>query len=182
MNSNKKMKWKWLSAVVMGMGMLSTAHAVNPDTMVVSVTPSVTYSVSIASPMVQGYNFGTVNLAATTISTVAIVVSNNGTISEYFALAISNSSPGTWTPQAAPGSNQFSMRAHFAATQPADATFADALTTSVPGTSDTLYGQASTKTSVGNSQNLWLRLRMPTSITGGAVAQTMTLTVNGQDL
>jgi len=41
--------------------------------------------------------------------------------------------------------------------------------------------QASTKTAVNATQNLWLKLNMPTSLsvgTGGA--QTMVLSVNGQ--
>jgi len=178
------MKQGIIAAVVLA-GWVGVAQAVNPDTMVVSVTPTVTYSVSIASPMVQGYAFGNVALSFTTISTVAIVVSNNGNVSEYFSLAISNSSPGTWTPQAAAGANQFSMRAHFTGAggaQPADATFATALTTGVPGAAAALYGQASTKTNAATTNNLWLRLAMPTSMTGAVVAQTMTLTINGQDL
>lgn len=165
----------WIAAV-------GTASAVNPDTIVISVTPSVTYSVSITSPMVQGYQFGTVALGATTISTVAITVANNGNVAQYFAMAISNSSPGTWTPQAAAAADQYNMRAYFNTTQPASATFVDNLTTSVPGAGATLYGQASTKTNAAASKNLWLRLAMPTSITGAASAQTMTLTINGQAL
>jgi len=176
--NTSKMKWKWLSAVVMGMGLMSAAHAVNPDSIVVSVTPNASYSVSIASPMAQGYVFGTVNLAASTISTVAIVVSNNGTISEYFSLAVTGSSPNNWTAAGSPGSNAFTMFGHFNATQPASATFANALTGTAPGTSNDKFGNV--LTDVGNSQSLWLRLDMPTSITGASVAQTMTLTVTGQ--
>jgi len=176
---------RWLKqgaiATLAMIGLIGAAQAVNPDTMVISVTPSVTYSVSIASPMVQGYQFGTVALGATTISTVAIVVSNNGNVSEFFSLAVSNTSPGTWTPTTgAVGSDTFRLRAHFNTTQPASATFADALTNSPPGVAATLYGQSSTKTNASASRNLWLRLEMPSSMTGAATAQTMTLTINGQ--
>jgi len=180
-NMNTRNRWKqWMLSIGLGLGLSGAAHAVNPDTMVVSVTPSVTYSVSIASPMVQGYQFGTVALGATTISTVAIVVNNNGNVSEYFSMSISNASPGTWTPAGSAGADQFSMLAHFAATQPASATFTDALTGSVPGAAATLYGQSSTKTNASANRNLWLKLLMPTSMTGAVGAQTMTLTVNGQ--
>jgi hypothetical protein len=179
-----KLRTKWIGMVGLGIawGFVGQAQAINPDTMVVSVTPGgVTYSVSIASPMAQGYVFGTVNLNATTISTVAIVVTNNGNVSEYFALKISNTSPDNWAPTAgAPTTNNFRMMAHFASGQPADGTFADALDGTIPDPSDTLYGQASTKTTASGSKNLWLRLSMPQFISGSGGAQTMTLTVNGQ--
>ncbi len=170
-----------MGLMVMGLGM-GKAWAWNPDTMVVSVTPSVTYSVSISSPMNQGYQFGTVALGATTISTVAIAVSNNGTVAESFSLAITNSAPGNWAPAGSSGADQFRMSGYFNTTQPADGTFgaADDLTTSVPGTAANKFGQGVTKTNASSSKNLWLRLVMPTSITGAAVQQTMTLTVNGQ--
>ena len=178
-----QMKWKWTLGV-MSLGLLcGKAQAVNPDTMVVSVTPLATYSVSIASPMAGGYQFGNVSLSATTISTVAIVVTNNGNISEFLSLAVSNTSPDTWTPAASPASNVFRMSGRFNATQPADASFAstDDLTTSAPSPSSAKFGQGG-KTGVSGTANLWLRLMMPTSLTTAANAQTMTLTVNGQPL
>jgi len=177
-----KTTWKVaLGAVALSVGLLGKAQAVNPDTMVVSVTPSVTYSVAIASPMTGGYQFGTVALGATTISTAAIVVTNNGNVAQYFSMSISNSSPGTWAPNAGvPASDQYRMMGFFNATQPAASTFVDAMTTSVPGVAATLYGQASTRTNASAARNLWLRLEMPTAMTGAVSAQTMTLTINGQ--
>ena len=173
--------------LVLGFGLFSKAQAAgNPDTMTISVTPSVTYAVSIASVTGgAGYQFGTVALAASTISTAAIVVTNTGTISEYFAMAVSNSAPDNWSAAAAgtAAANAFGLIGEFSATQPAIAAFVggDALVNAIPGTSDTLYGQSSTKTNVAGTKNLWLKLNMPTTLsvgTGGA--QTMVVSINGQ--
>ena len=110
-----------------------------------SVTPgNPTYAVGISSPEVGGYDFGSVNLGATTISTLAIVVEKLGTISEI-AARLSVTADGGWTPvvvdTAAPAYNTFELQGHFAATQPADATFSTTNDlrdhTSPPGTSST---------------------------------------------
>ena len=180
MNS-KRMK-QGLMGLALGLGMYGTAQAVNPDTMVVSVTPgNITFSVSIASVNASGYQFGTVNMAATTMSTAAIVVTNNGNIAEYFAMKVSNSAPDNWAPVAsAPGADQFTLMAYMNATQPADASFANALSGAIPGAGAALYNQASTKTNALSTKNLWLRLTMPNAITGTGGAQTMTVFVNGQ--
>ena len=92
--------------MVLGPGAVEKVMAigVNPDTMVVAVTPgNLQYGVYISSPLTSGttgYDFGTVNLAATTISTLAIQVKSSGTVSEFFSLAVSNSSPDVWAPVA----------------------------------------------------------------------------------
>ena len=171
--------------LVLGLGVVKEAIAANPDTMTISVTPSVTYAVTITSVNSSGYQYGTVALAASTISTAAIVVTNTGTIWEYFSMAISNTSPDAWTPASngTAAANVFGLIGEFSATQPASGSFAsgDALTTSIPGTAATLYGQSSTKTSVNGTKNLWLKLNMPTTLSvGSGGAQTMTLSVNGQ--
>jgi hypothetical protein len=173
------------SFLVLGFGLIHQAQAANPDTMTISVTPSVTYAVTITSVNASGYQFGTVALAASTISTAAIIVKNTGTIHEYFALGISNSSPDNWAPGASgtAGANTFGLIGEFAATQPADGSFAsgDALVNAIPGAAATLYGQASTRTAVNGTKNLWLKLNMPTTLSvGTGAAQTMTLSINGQ--
>ena len=179
---NSKTLKQSLMVMAMSAGLYGSANALmNPDSIVVSVTPGgLTYAVAITSPMAQGYVFGTVNLAATTISTVGITVQNSGNVAEYFALKVSNSSPDNWAPNSSAGSDQFKLMAYMNATQPADATFVDVLNGSIPGAGATLYGQASTRTTPTNTQNLWLRLSMPTAVTGTGGAQTMTLFVNGQ--
>jgi len=174
--------------VLLGVGMVGlmagTAKAAgNPDTMTVSVTPNVTYGVSIASVTVgTGYQFGSVNLGATTQSTAAIVLTNSGNVSEYFSLAMSNTS-GSWTlSTSAPTTDTYRVSALLQAAQPALGGFTDFLSNPpVPGAAAALYGQASTKTSPAATKNLWLRLEMPTALnTGTSGAQTATLYVNGQ--
>jgi len=172
--------------IVLGLGMMQNAQAAgNPDTMTISVTPSVTYAVTISSPFLAGYQFGTVALAATTVSTVAIGVQNTGTIWEYFSMAVTNTAPDAWIPGASgtAGNNQFGLIGEIAATQPLVSGFAagDALLNAIPGAAATLYGQASAKTPVSTTKNLWLKLNMPTTLSvGTGSAQTMTLSVNGQ--
>ncbi len=177
--------------VVMGIGVISTkrAEAKNPDTMTLSVTPAgLTYAVVITSVNGSGYQFGSVALAGTTVSTAAIVVTNTGgsNVSEYFGMMVSNTSPDSWTPQSgAPAADQFRLIGEFSATQPATGITgfptADAITGSFPGAAATLYGQASTPTNVAASKNLWLQLEMPTAVNAGSGgAQTMTLYIQGQ--
>ena len=179
-------KWKKALAIglmAMGIGAVSRqAQASSTDTITLSVTPgNITYGVSISSPYASGYNFGQVNLGATTISTLAIVVTATGAnIAEFFGLAVSNTS-GNWTPAGAPGADQFRMTGWFNATQPLTTDFVtgDALATTVVAASGK-YNESG-KTNPLASVNLWLRLDMPTTLnTGTLVAQTMTLTVTGQ--
>ena len=169
--------------MVLGLGVVcqQAQAAGTADTMQVSVTPNVTYAVSITSVNASGYDFGTVDLAATTASTAAVVLTNSGNVAEYFALAISNTS-GSWSAvSGAPSNDQFRMKALLQTTQPAASSFSDALTNAVPGAAAALYGQSSTKTTPSGTKNLWMQLEMPTGLVSGTSgAQTMTLTVNGQ--
>jgi len=171
--------------MVLGLGVLTQeARAVTSDQILVSVTPgNPTYAVSISSPEVGGYDFGSVNLGQSTISTLAIVVKSSGTISEYFSMSVT--ADGGWSPvtvdTAAPAYNTFELQGHFATTQPTDAQFSttvDLVTTAPPTPSSTHYSQGG-QTTPGNTQNLWLKLRLPVS-TGLSGQRLMTLTVNGQ--
>ena len=178
----KKLVGAGLMAV--GLGLIGrNAHAANPDAMQISVTPSVTYAVTITSVNASGYQFGTVALNSTTQSTAAITVANSGNVAEYFSMAVTNTS-GNWAASAsAPTTDNFRLIGLFNATEPASSSFqtSDALTNSTPGAAATLYGHASTKTNPSANQKLWLRLEMPQSLnTGTTGAQTMTLTVTGQ--
>src|ERR1700680_2995494 len=60
--------------MILGLGVMKAQAAGNPDTMTISVTPSVTYAVTITSVNPNGYQFGQIALAATTISTWAIEI------------------------------------------------------------------------------------------------------------
>src|SRR5437764_348423 len=163
---NRKLKQVLVTGLmVLGIGLVGRrAEALQPDTMTLSVTPgNITFSVQITSVNPSGYQFGTVNLGATTISTAAIVLNNSGggNVSEYFGMKVGNSAPDGWTPQAgAPGTDQFRLIGELNATQPASASFVvgDAVTGAFPGAAATLYGQASTKTTLAGSKNLWVRL------------------------
>ena len=70
------------------------------------------------------------------------------------------------------------MMAMFNAGQPDETTFADALSNAIPGTASTLYSQGG-PTAPGSTQNLWLRLVMPSAVSNQR-GQSMVLTVNGQ--
>jgi len=174
-----------IAFMAVGLGMLGTkAYAVS-DSIVVNVTPNVTYSVQITSPMPNGYQFGSQSLSATTLSTASIGVKNNGNVSEFFTMSIANSSPGSWAPQSgAPGADQYEMQALLttANSQPTTASVSEAVTTSAPGTGATHYGQGGfAKTPANTTRFLWLQLTMPSDLitsTGGA--QTMLMTINAQ--
>ena len=184
----KQMKQVLITGLVLlSIGMLSRrAEAQQPDTMTLSVTPgNVTFSVQITSVNGSGYQFQTVNVGATTVSTSAITVTNSGggNVSEYFGMKVSNSSPDTWTP-GAPGADTFRLTGELTAgTQPVQGAgfpVGDAVTGSFPGAAATLYGQASTKTALTANKKLFLQLEMPTSLSGTGGAQTMTLFIQGQ--
>jgi hypothetical protein len=185
MKTMKSRRSRVLPIVLLGLGLWAAkAQALtNPDTIVVSVTPGgLTYGVAISSPFLSGYQFGTVTLAATTISTVGITVENTGNVSEYFSMKVANTAPDNWAPVGGtPSTDQFKLMAFMKTTQPADATFVDALTGSIPGAGATLYGQVSTRTAPTSTKNLWLRLTMPSGVSAGtANAQTMVVSINGQ--
>jgi len=163
------------------------ARAANFDTIVLSVTPGgINYAVQIASPEAQGYDFSSVNFGATTVSTKAITVTNAGNAAEYFAMAVSGTSPDAWSPisSGTPGVNQFLMMGQLLTSgspQPAPSAFNvnnDTMTVTVPNTAGGRYGQ-SARTNPGTSKDLWLSLTMPSGAST-ASQQTMTVTINGQ--
>jgi hypothetical protein len=162
--------------------------------MVVAVTPSagsLVYGVLISSPITSGttgYDFGQVALSATTISTLAIVVTSTGTVAEYFGLAIANSTPDNWSAinTGTPVYDQFMLEGHFVthgAGEPAAATFnvnTDTMTATVPGVAAGRYGQSGLGiTAPATQRDLYLMLTMPSAVATGR-GQAMVLTVNGQ--
>ena len=191
---NVKMKKLAFGLVLFGMGMLGVRRAeavgVNPDTMVVSVTPgNPLYGVFISSPdagAAYGYNFGSVNMGTSTGSTKAIVVKSSGTVSEYFAMSIVGSGANPWTANTVDGptgNDAFELLGHFGtATQILDSAFSttnDIITPTVPGTVGTTIYNQGTRTAPGTTQNLWLKLLMPTGVSS-ANQQNLILTINGQ--
>ena len=180
--------------MVLGLGVVQKAEAANPDTMNVLVQPDVTYAVTISSPFVQGYNFGLVGVAATTISTVAIGVTNSGTIVEFFSLGVQDVTPTyAWTNNESslnPGTTSYVMQGVLQTTggnQPPTASFdgaANNIPSAPPAAADSRFGQGTGfagKTAAGSSKDLWLRFHMPTVVHESGV-HTLILSVNGQNL
>ena len=194
---NRRMKRLLVTGLtVLGLGWVAQrAEAVAPttDSIVVSVTPgNPTYAVVITSPDPGGYDFQSVTLGQTTDSTVGITVLSSGTVSEYFALSVvSDGGIDAWTPRTtdgATGYNLFELQGHFTNSQsspPGDATIAanaanNVIGPTAPNGGGTLYNQNSTgKTQPGNNNYLWLRLKMPTTISA-AGQRKLTLSINGQ--
>src|SRR5882724_3824570 len=170
---------------VLSVGWISgKAQAASTDTITISLTPNTTFAVTISSAYVGGYNFGLVNLNATTVSTVAITLTNSGSIYEYFGISVSNTSGG-WTASAAAASTDtFRLSGQLNATQPLQGSGSfSALANTAPGTANGKYGQASktSPTAGNNTQKLWLQMEMPFTLnTGGTGPQTMTVSVTGQ--
>jgi hypothetical protein len=171
--------------MVLGLGLVKEARAANPDTMVVTVTPSgVSYAVTISSPYAAGYNFDQVAIGATTISTMPIGVQNAGNISEYFSLAVVDTTGGgnAWTNSTAAANVTYVMQGLFNSAQPVSASF-DGGTNNIPnavsGTGASKWGQGTNKTAPLASQNLWLRLGMPSGVTENG-QHTLMLSINGQ--
>ena len=188
MNSKLK-KALTFGLLLLGIGIAGKAQAASTDTITISVTPNASFGVTISSPYASGYNFGIVSLNSTTVSTLAITLTNSGTIYEYFGVSVSNTSGGgnPWTTTGiAPSTDTFRMSGLLnAGAVPAQGSGNfTALTNLAPTNAAALYGQASTKTSPtagSNTSKLWLKLEMPFTLnTGGSGAQTMTVSVTGQ--
>src|ERR1700733_7144969 len=179
---NKRMKHVLITGLVM-LGVGAVSQAATTDTMQVSVSPTVTYGVTISSPFAQGYVFGSVAVGASTLSTVAITLNTTGaTGPEFFGLSISNTS-GNWTATAsAPGQDTFRMGAAMGTNQPLMANTSTYL--SVPpfsGAAQGLYYQGAA-TAVAGTAKVWLRLEMPTTLNLGTTGnQTMVLTATAQN-
>ena len=177
---NKHIKHVLLTGLVM-LGVGAAAQAATTDTMTVSVTPSVTFAVSISSPYTSGYNFSSVALAGTTLSTLGITLNTTGaTAAEYFGLSISNTSGGWTSTVSSPGQDTFRMAAKIGGSQPLMANTTDFLTQPPYSTvANGVYNQGSTI--VGGTAKVWLRLEMPTTLNVGTTgAQTMTMTATAQ--
>ncbi len=166
--------------LVLGLGMMQKVQAAaSTDTITISVTPGLTYSVTISSPYLAGYNFGTVNLNTATLSTVAITVQNSGTVTEYFGLTLSNST--NWTVSStAIGANQFTMAGYFntaATPQPGAASVTTLINSTTAGANQ--FNQGTTQTPATNYRYLWLKMAMPTT-SGFTGQQTMVLSITWQ--
>jgi len=171
--------------LVLGLGLMKQAQASgNPDAMTITVTPGgVTYAVAITSPEVQGYDFGTVTIGQTTVSTKSISVQNFGNISEFLSLGVQDATPSVaWTNASSPANVTYTMQGLFQTNQPLSANFAGAnnnVPSAPPGTASGKFGEGAVKTLPLASQTLWLQLQMPTGVAESA-QHSLVLAINGQ--
>lgn len=178
---------KFLAVVAVMTGfiiMAGKALAANPETLILRVTPGVTRDVLLSSNL---YDFGSVNLGASTVTVSAITVSHGPLSNVASSYALRTTGSANWTPDTAAGTNAFNLRALFNATQPNPADFLanDDVDddTIVPGdTADnaavyTISGAYNGQSvAVGGNRDLWFMLNMPT-ISGSSAQQNISVTV-----
>jgi hypothetical protein len=194
-----KHKQRILAAGLMALGLgwiTQEAQATAPttDAILVSVTPNVTYGVAITSATGEnGYNFGPVDLAATTISTMSITVTSSGTVSEFFAMSvvdITGSNPWTaMTTDATPNTiDQYELQGHFTDTStpaPVDTAFSvtdgvnGVISAHPPVNGSGHYSEGSSALTPGTAKYLWLKLKMPKTVTAPD-ARKLSLLITGQ--
>ena len=132
----------------------------------------------------HSYDFGMVNLGATTVSTSPVTITNAGNVTETYSLAVATTGAktiwgvGTSTPTAF---NTFVMFGAFNAVQPSSTTFGmgDIITSTSTASSATIFsagGETGLSVPAGTDRHLWLRLDMPLT-TGTTNQQMMNLTV-----
>jgi hypothetical protein len=153
--------------VLMVLGLCGVVSAADTDSINLLVTPGYMLSVNIVE---ASYDFGTVDLGATTVSTQAVSVNTNGAnINQKLRFTCANSS--AWNVGATASDNIFAMYGYFATSQPTSGwiqitsagTYVDSNETDVP--KDT-------------TKYLWFKLGMPTS-SSTSEQQTIAFTVKG---
>ena len=152
----------------------SAAQAANPATIDVTVTIQ-NLSVSATGPIA----YGTVVASSETVSGSASTVTNDGNVTETYALKLTD--PGGWTATSgAPGSETYRLSAQFNSAEPTAVSFgADHdLTTSDQTCSGTIFAGDETGLSVAatGTRSLWFKFEAPTSTTV-TTEQTITVTI-----
>ncbi len=178
---------RWLGmAVVVGTAFAaSPAHAVNPQSIDITVSINATKSLSVNTTT---YAFGSMAVNISSVSTSSITVTNNsGSLIETYSLTGANalSVGGTnWTLAASPGTDIYALAAQFSTAAPndVDASWAaDDLTTSAIVATQTVLGngtlaQAGTAVVPGGVRGLWFRMKTPT-VVSDATQRKATLTL-----
>ncbi len=137
-----------------------------------SVTITPILSIQLSS---HSYNFGTVNLAATTVSTNSLVIINQGNVTETYSLAVTTTGPlSVWNSGNINLTASFKLRfvllGAFHPTQPSSSTFtiSDIMTstsTASSGTKFTINGsQTGLSVPPNAARQLWLEMDMPLSV------------------
>ena len=177
----KKLSTAVLIAGLFAIASRENAHAVNPDTMNITVTVATALSVDITG---DPYDFGTQNAGITTVSTRVITITNDtgGRTEDY---QINGSNTANWTLAATSGAETFALFAMLNSIQPASGDFGgtdDDLTTSGQNMSSTLFSGDEDGDDVVDTatRNLWFRLDTPTSSASQA-EQTIVVTVTAAD-
>lgn len=163
------MKKMMRKLMMMGVAMLATggAMAALTDTVVLTVTPTGTKSVSID---LASFDFGSLALGTTGNLSSSATVTNDGNIVSTWGVRISASN-GVWTADtAAVGADQYLLMALFndSVTPPVSGDFAaanDNVTVAQVDSSATAYAgnQSGLNVPVSGTRGLWFRLDMPTS-------------------
>ncbi len=168
-----------LCVVVPGRGRKADAAGTANISIRVTVAPSLSLSVDK-----NDYDFGNMPVNTTSISTSAIVVTNDsaGRTQDY---QINGSSTANWTIASANGVNQFQLRALLNSVKPVDADFTAVLSTlsaTVANMSAANYGgnQNGNGVNSGSTRNLWFRIQTPTE-TSYSTEQTITMTLTAAD-
>ena len=170
-----------MAVLFMGVGIVGKVTAASTDSIQLSVTPGVTYSVRITSATNYAgvaYNFGTVNLNATTLTQTPASVQNNGNVISHWQVSAYQET--TWGLSTSTGSDTAVLKALFNATGGAAPTANDFNTVSGSTISTSVkqatQGNLSTSTIVNtipvNAQrDLYFMLHTP-SDSSAATAQT----------
>ena len=161
-----------LIAVALGLfTMAKPAHAVNPQSLDITVSILATKSLSVNTTF---YDFGGLVVNQSSVSATAIIVTNNsGALISTYTLqgANANSTEGgtNWTLAASTGTDIYALAAQFSTARPVDLNanwLADDLTSSAITASATVLGNGTVGESGSNvfpsaTRNLWFRMKTP---------------------
>jgi hypothetical protein len=176
MNTRVKSWVVGLVVLALGLlGMVKVAEAASTDTIVLRVTPVVNLSVTISSPTDGiGYDFGGVDLGATSQAGLPATVTNNGNVNAQWMLRSETETGYTWTPGNAVATDVAVLQALFGQPNGAypipgnfditDSTMSNLVNRS--SQNDLRYSTggimgASIPPSGPNNRRLWFRIKMP---------------------
>ena len=176
--------------LVLGMivGVTGLALAINPDTCLLTVTPSAGYSVTISSTANPNIDFGTQALGGSAVICIG-TMTNNGNTAEGIQVKGNNTTPASgngWTlitNGATPGTDQFGLE--IGTSNPLGApvftSYSTVTTaqTNLSGLTTNLFGTVLIGSVYADSRCVWGRITMPSSLSGSAAVQSMTVSFYG---
>jgi len=168
--------WKYaigVCVVVLGSVLCRPVHAATEQDVTLTVTiRELGVSVDPAT-----YAFGVVNAGSTTVSTSALVVTNEGNAAEDIGIRIKDEDDqDEWTAGTAADENVYVLSTRLAETA---GTFvaADRLTTTVQWCDGTIFGGGGNDMAASATVNQWFQFAAPTSVTGDHATDQHTITV-----